>query len=91
DVLSGFDKIKVCTAYKTSEGIQDYLPYDISDADIKPVYEELEGWKEDLTQMTEFSQFPQNFVYYINYLEQALETPIKIVSVGPDRAQTIYR
>ena len=91
DVLSGFDKIKVCTAYKTSGGIQDYLPYDISDADIKPVYEELEGWKEDLTQMTEFSQFPQNFVDYINYLEQALETPIKIVSVGPDRAQTIYR
>ena len=91
DVLSGFDKIKVCTSYRTSQGIQDYLPYDISDEDIKPVYKELAGWKENLTQMTEFSQFPQNFINYIEYLEKALETPIKIVSVGPDRAQTIYR
>jgi len=91
DVLSGFDKIKVCTCYQTSQGLQDFLPYDISDGDIKPIYEELTGWKEDLTQMTEFSQFPQNFVNYIDYLEKALETPIKIVSVGPDRAQTIYR
>ena len=91
DVLSGFDKIKVCTSYQTSQGIQDYLPYDVSDEDIKPVYEELAGWEENLTQMTEFSQFPQNFINYIKYLEKALETPIKIVSVGPDRAQTIYR
>ena len=67
------------------------VSYDISDEDIKPHYKELEGWKEDLTQMTDFSQFPQNFVDYINYLEKELETPIKIVSVGPDRAQTIYR
>ena len=91
DVLSGFDKIKVCTSYKTSQGLQDYLPYDVSDKYIKPVYKELPGWKENLTQMTKFSQFPQNFIDYIDYLETALETPIKIVSVGPDRAQTIYR
>ena len=91
DVLSGFNKIKVCTSYQTSQGFQDYFPYDVSDEDIKPVYEELAGWNENLTQMTEFSQFPQNFINYIEYLEKALETPIKIVSVGPDRAQTIYR
>ena len=91
DVLSGFDKIKVCTSYRTSQGLKDYLPYDVSDKYIKPVYKELPGWKENLTQMTEFSQFPQNFIDYIDYLETALETPIKIVSVGPDRAQTIYR
>jgi adenylosuccinate synthase len=91
DVLSGFDKIKVCTNYKTSEGVQDHLPYDISDQDIEPIYEELQGWEEDLTQMTEVNQFPKNFIDYIDYLERALETPIKIVSVGPDRAQTIFR
>jgi len=91
DVLSGFKKIRVCTAYQTSEGLQDYLPYDISDKDIQPVYETLDGWEEDLTQMTNVTQFPKNFLHYIEYLEEALETPIKIVSVGPDRAQTIYR
>ena len=69
DVLSGFDKIKVCTCYQTSQGLQDFLPYDVSDEDIKPIYEELTGWKEDITQMTKFSQFPQNFVNYIDYLE----------------------
>lgn len=91
DVLSGFDKIKVCTAYQTKEGVQDYLPYDISSEDIQPLYEELNGWEEDLTQLNEVTQFPKNFIDYIDYLEKALETPIKIVSVGPDRAQTIYR
>jgi adenylosuccinate synthase len=91
DVLSGFSKIKVCTAYQTAQGVQDYLPYDITSDDIQPLYEELEGWEEDLTQLTTVDQFPKNFLDYIDYLEKALETPIKIVSVGPDRAQTIYR
>lgn len=91
DVLSGFDKIKVCTAYQTATGIQDYFPFDITDEQIKPIYEELPGWEEDLTKMTAETEFPQNFIRYINYLENALETPIKIVSVGPDRAQTIHR
>lgn len=91
DVLSGFDKIKVCTAYQTARGIQDYFPFDITDEQIKPIYEELAGWEEDLTKMTAETEFPQNFIRYINYLENALETPIKIVSVGPDRAQTIHR
>jgi len=91
DVLSGFDKIKVCTAYQTATGIQDYFPFDITDEQIKPIYEELPGWEEDLTKMTAESEFPENFIRYINYLENALETPIKIVSVGPDRAQTIHR
>ena len=91
DVLSGFDKIKVCTAYQTATGIQDYFPFDITDEQIKPIYEELAGWEEDLTKMTAETEFPQNFIRYINYLENVLETPIKIVSVGPDRAQTIHR
>src|SRR5210317_2584754 len=91
DVLSGFSRIKVCTAFKTATGVQEYLPYDISDQDIHPIYEELPGWKEDLTQMTDVNEFPKTFLDYIDYIEKALETPIKIFSVGPDRAQTIYR
>ena len=91
DVLSGFDKIKVCTAYQTESGEIDYLPYDIASQDIKPVYDELPGWHKDLTGITDLNEFPENFNNYIAYLEEALKTPIKIVSVGPDRKQTIFR
>ena len=91
DVLSGFDKIKVCTAYQTESGEIDYLPYDIASQYIKPVYEELPGWHKDLTGITDLNEFPENFNNYIIYLEEALKTPIKIVSVGPDRKQTIFR
>ena len=91
DVLSGFDKIKVCTAYQTESGEIDYLPYDIASQDIKPVYEELPGWHKDLTGITDLNEFPENFNNYIAYLEEAIKTPIKIVSVGPDRKQTIFR
>lgn len=91
DVLSGFDKIKVCTAYQTESGEIDYLPYDIASQYIKPVYEELPGWHKDLTGITDLNEFPENFNNYIAYLEEALKTPIKIVSVGPDRKQTIFR
>ena len=91
DVLSGFNKIKVCTAYQTETGIIDYLPYGISNKEVTPIFEELPGWKEDLTDMTNLDEFPVNFNNYISYLEKALNTPIKIVSVGPDRKQTIFR
>ena len=91
DVLTGFDKIKVCTAYQTDSGEIDYLPYDIAYQNIKPVYEELPGWHKDLTGITDLNEFPKNFNNYIDYLEKALKTPIKIVSVGPDRKQTIFR
>ena len=91
DVLSGFETIKVCTAYQTDQRVMEYLPYDIASENIKPLYEELPGWKEDLTQITDLDDFPENFKNYITYLENALETPIKIVSVGPDRKQTLFR
>ena len=91
DVLSGFKTIKVCTSYKTTSGLMEYLPYDIASEKITPHYTELEGWEEDLTKMTSFDDFPDAFKAYIAYLENALEVPIKIVSVGPDRKQTIYR
>ncbi|MGB2404089.1 MAG: adenylosuccinate synthase [Flavobacteriaceae bacterium] len=91
DVLSGLKTIKICTHYKTSDGNISHFPFSIEPANVSPVYIDMPGWKEDLTQMTSEEEFPQNFKNYINYLEKELETSIKIVSVGPDRKQTIFR
>ena len=91
DVLSGFDKVKICTAYQIDNSEIDYFPYKIDSGQIKAIYKEFPGWEEDLSTMTNASEFPKNFNNYINYLEKELETPIKIVSVGPNRKQTIFR
>ena len=91
DVLSGFDKVKICTAYQIDNSEIDYFPYKIDSGQIKAIYKEFPGWEEDLSSMTNTSEFPKNFNNYINYIEKELETPIKIVSVGPNRKQTIFR
>ena len=91
DVLSGFPTIKVCTHYKTKEGNIEHFPFSIEPNNVTPEYIELPGWKEDLTQMSTEEEFPAAFNAYIAFLEKELETPIKIVSVGPDRKQTIFR
>ena len=91
DVLSGFPTIKVCTQYKTKEGNIEHFPFSIEPNNVTPEYIELPGWKEDLTQMGTEEEFPAEFNAYIAFLEKELETPIKIVSVGPDRKQTIFR
>ena len=91
DVLSGFPTIKVCTHYKTKEGNIEHFPFSIEPSNVTPEYIELPGWKEDLTQMSTEEEFPAEFNAYIAFLEKELETPIKIVSVGPDRKQTIFR
>lgn len=91
DVLSGFDTLKVCTAYKYKGETISHLPYNIEAENVSPIYTEMSGWKEDLTQMTEASQLPDALNDYIAFLEKELEIPIKIVSVGPDRKQTIHR
>lgn len=90
DVLDGFDTIKACVAYKRNGEIIRDFPYNIEEG-IEPVYKELKGWNTDMTGMTSESEFPKEFVDYINFLEAELETPIKIVSIGPDREQTIVR
>jgi len=91
DVLSGFKELKVCTAYKSNGKEITHLPYNIEPENITPVYTSFPCWKEDLTQMTDASQFPKELNDYIDFLEKELEIPIKIVSVGPDRTQTIHR
>ena len=90
DVLDGFDIIKACVAYEHQGKQIDYFPYNIEN-DIKPVYVELPGWKTDMTKMTSEDEFPQPFIEYVKFLEAQLETPIKIISIGPDREQTIIR
>ncbi len=90
DVLDGFDTIKACVAYR-KDGVETRdFPYDIEKG-IEPVYKELPGWKTDMTNFTSEEQFPKEFREYIDFLETELETPIKIISIGPDREQTIVR
>lgn len=91
DVLDDFDTIKACTAYNVDGEIVNTFPFDIDEEKIEPVYTELPGWKTDMTQFKSESEFPQAFSEYIKFLEKELEAPITIVSIGPDREQTIIR
>ena len=90
DVLDGFDTIKACDAYEVGGKVTRDFPFSI-EGDIKPIYTELPGWKSDMTHLTSEDQFPKAFSDYIDFLEQKLGVPITIVSVGPDRQQTILR
>ena len=91
DVLSGFKTIKVCTAYNYKGKEIHHLPFNIEPENVTPVFTEFKGWKEDITKMKDASQFPKELKEYIEFLEKELETPISVVSVGPDRNQTIHR
>ena len=87
DVLDTFETIRACVAYEKGNQRTTTMPYDTSGW--QPVYEDIPGWQTDLTQITTPEQFPEAFQNYVNYLENALERPITIISVGPDRDQTI--
>lgn len=89
DVLDGFDEIKACVAYEINGEIVKDFPFSIEEEEIKPVYVTLPGWKTDMTAIQNEKEFPEAFKDYIKFLEEELQTPIVIVSVGPDRTQTI--
>lgn len=91
DVLDDFDTVKACVAYEIDGQVTRDFPYTVDDSRIKPIYAELPGWKTDMTAMTDEDQLPQNFKAYVDFLEKELDTPIAILSVGPDRSQTIVR
>ncbi len=91
DVLSGFKTLKVCTAYNYKGETITHLPFNIEEENVTPIYTEFNGWEEDLTAMRDVSEFPKELNEYILFLEKELEIPITIVSVGPDRTQTINR
>jgi adenylosuccinate synthase len=89
DVLSGFDEIKVCTAYKVNGQITEEVPYDLCNASVEPVYQSFKGWTADLSVCRKQAELPSEFAAYVQFLEQTLNMPIHIISVGPDREQTI--
>lgn len=91
DVLDDFDEIKASTAYKVNGELTDKMPYSLDGVELEPVYTSLPGWKTDMTGMKSEEEFPKEFTDYIRFLEKELETPIAIVSIGPDREQTIIR
>ena len=91
DVLSGINKIKVCTHYLNSNNEKiDYLPFEDNE-NLTPVYDEIDGWEKDLMKINNLKEAPIQVHNYIKYLENHLNTPIKIISVGPDRKQTFFR
>jgi adenylosuccinate synthase len=90
DVMDQFDTIKACVAYKIDGKEVEQFPYDLTDG-VEPMYVEIAGWKTDMTKMQSEDEFPEEFNAYLSFLEDELGVPIKIVSVGPDRAQTIIR
>jgi adenylosuccinate synthase len=90
DVLDSFDTIKVAVGYKVNGKETDRVPYDTY-ADVEPIYKEFKGWKKDLTQIRNYSELPEEFTSYIKFIEDELGLPIKTISLGPDRDQTIMR
>lgn len=90
DVLDAFDTIKVCIAYNIDGKRTEEFPFEVTE-EIEPEYVELPGWKTDMTAVRSENEFPEEFNAFLSFLEDELEVPIKIVSVGPDRAQTIIR
>jgi len=88
DVLSGFDTLKVCTHYLLNGKKIDYMPYEVNEP-LEPVYKEFKGWKEDITEINSYDKLPIEFKDYIKYIETEVHIPIKVISVGPNRNETI--
>jgi adenylosuccinate synthase len=91
DVLSGFETLKVCTAYNYRGEQISHMPYNIEPENLTPIYREFKGWQADLTGMNTYEMLPEELTAYIEFIENEIQVPIKIVSVGPDRKQTILR
>ncbi len=92
DVLTGFDTIKICTAYKMGDKIIKDFPASLEDlSKCEPVYEELQGWNEDITNIEKFEDLPENAKKYINKIEEIVGVSVDMISVGPKRTQTIIR
>ena len=90
DVLSEFDTIKMCVAYTIEGKLTEHLPFDVN-VPIEPVYKEFKGWKKDLTNLTTLEELPKEFIEYVSFIEKEVNVPITIISVGPDRKQTIFK
>ncbi|MPN42229.1 Adenylosuccinate synthetase [bioreactor metagenome] len=90
DVMDTFETVKVATGYKVNGIESNEVPFDTF-AEIEPVYKEFKGWKRDLTKITDESELPFEFMNYVRFIEKETGVPVRIISVGPDRDQTIIR
>jgi adenylosuccinate synthase len=91
DVLNSFEYIKACTEYKTSDGVSDQLPYDLCSTPVIPVWESIKGWNQDTSDLKDFDQIPKELADYLHFLESKLNVPISIVSIGPNRNETLVK
>jgi len=91
DVLSPFDELDVCTAYEIDGKVSNEVPYDMTGKEIKPVLTTLKGWNEDIENLSGMDQSPEALNTYIDYIEKETGVPVEIVSIGPDRKQTLFR
>jgi adenylosuccinate synthase len=91
DVLDALDEIRVCTNYHSASGLLEDFPFDLTSKELDPVYKNLKGWNSPITGSSTFEQLPAELVEYIEYIEKFVKLPVDIVSVGPDRSQTIRR
>jgi adenylosuccinate synthase len=91
DVLSGFSELKVCVAYDYKGQEISHLPFNIEEENVKPLYKTFKGWAQDISKGKTFGELPAELKDYISYIEDYLQVPIQVVSVGPDRTQTIFK
>jgi adenylosuccinate synthase len=91
DVLSHLDTIPVCTAYRINGQLVDDFPYSVDSEGIEPIYTDLKGWKIDLTGMRKEAELPSELIQYVDFVERFIGIPVTVISVGPDRTQTIVR
>lgn len=92
DVLNGMDEISVCTHYQLSDGTKiDYIPHDLRDNVVSPVYSTLPGWNFDVNSVSHFTDLPESFLNYVNFIEDFVNVPINLVSLGPKRLQTLVK
>ena len=92
DVLNTFSEIKICTHYELPDGTQtDKMPFEIADMPIKPVYKTFKGWEKDISEIKTFEAMPKSFQKYVAFIEQELNLPIPLISVGAERDETVWR
>ena len=91
DVLNAFETIRICTHYKIDDEIVSDMPYDLCDLEIEPVYKDMKGWNKSLEGISSFTDLPVELLDYTAYLEKELGVQIRVISVGPDRTQTLVR
>jgi adenylosuccinate synthase len=90
DVLSGFEEVQVCDSYLIDGKLTNEIPFNIADAIIDPQYKSFKGWSEDLTGLRNYSELPETFKQYMDYVQSQINTKLSVISIGPDREQTIF-